>query len=120
MTIFLILLSITCLGIFITYRSYDYDIVGIIMSFVFGGYLIMHIILWSISSYSYEIFVIKRQAFIETLNYARVNKNSFELASITKDISIWNQKLYEAKYNNKMFLLKDYIDDRVENLEPIK
>jgi len=120
MIIFLILIALTSAGLLITYKSYDYDIIGLIMSMIFGCYLIMHTIMWSVSSYGYEIFMVKRQAFVETLKYARENKNMLELASITKDISEWNQKLYEAKYDNNVFLLKDYIDDRVESLEPIK
>ena len=80
----------------------------------------IHILYCSLASYKYHKFIIEREAFIETLEYARKNQSQFELASITREVSKWNQRLGSLKYDNTIFLLKDYIDDRVMILEPIK
>ena len=120
MELTIILLALTTLGILISIKCYNYDFLGVIISFITGFCFICHIFFWSLAGYEYNKFVIKRKAFVETLEYARKNESQFELASITRDILEWNNKLASLKYDNNTFLLKDYIDDRVENLEPIQ
>ena len=120
MELFFILSVLFVLGIFIVKKSYDYAILGIIIYVCSGFYLLMHILFWSLASYDYNKFVTKRQAFVETLQYARKNESKFELASITCEVSEWNQQLASSKYDNNVFLLKDYIDDRILSLEPIR
>lgn len=120
MELFFILSVLFVLGIFIVRKSYDYEFFGIIISFCSGVYLLIHILIWSLASYEYNKFVVKRNAFVETLEYARKNESQFELASITREVSEWNQQLASLKYNNNVFLLKDYVDDRISSLEPIR
>jgi hypothetical protein len=120
MELFFILLGLTILGTVVAIKSYDYGCLGVIIRLIAGIYLIMHTIFWSIASYDYNQFVTKRQAFVETLEYARENKSQFELASINREVSEWNQQLASAKYDNNVFLLKDYVDDRIASLEPIR
>ncbi len=123
MELLIILSVLFIIGVVIIKKSHwtsDYDMIGFIISMISGIYLILHIVGWSVSSYSYNVFLVKRNAFVETLKEARKGKNQFEVAAITKDVSEWNQKLAEAKYDNNIFLLKDYVDDRVINLQPIK
>lgn len=122
MTILLILIAILALSVFIaekTYNDYFFFMAGT-LSFVSGAYLLIHVIAWSLASYDYNIFVTKRQAFIQTLNEARKNNNQIELASLTTKVSEWNQDLAERKYDRTTFLLKHYIDKRFESLHPIK
>jgi hypothetical protein len=107
-------------GFFIVKKSYDYDFLGFVICLKTGVYFFLHILLWSLCSYGFNKFVTKRQAFVETLDYARKNKSKFELASITREVSEWNQELASSKYDNNVFLLKDYIDDRISTLEPIR
>jgi hypothetical protein len=120
MIILISLLLLFFVGFFIAKKSYDYEFLGIVISFISGMYLLIHILFWSTASYDYGIFVAKREAFVETLNDARKNNNPLELAAITKEVSGWNQELAENKYNLKVFLLKDYVDKRVEKLQPIR
>ena len=107
-------------GFLIVKKSYDYEVLGIIICFCSGFYLLMHVLFWSLSSYDFNKFVTKREAFVETLKYARKNESQFELASITREVSEWNQQLASSKYDNNVFLLKDYVDDRISTLEPIR
>lgn len=100
--------------------SYDFELLGGILALFAGIYLICHTLFWSLASYDYNKFVTKRQAFVETLQYARENESKFELASITREVSEWNQQLASSKYDNSVFLLKDYVDDRISSLEPIR
>lgn len=120
MELFLILSVLFVLGIIILKKSYDYEFSGVILSLIASIYLIYHTLLWSLASYDYNKFVTKRKAFIETLEYARKNKSQFELVSITREVSEWNQQLESSKYDNTVFLLKDYVDDRIMYLEPIR
>lgn len=93
---------------------------GLIISLLSGMYIILHLLLWGIATYSYNIFYVQREAFVETLDSARKNSNPIELAAITHDILKWNQELAERKYDRSTFLLRDYIDKRTELLKPIK
>lgn len=120
MIITIILSIIVGFGIYLCVKSYDFEILGAILITVFGFYLLLHLLLWSLASYEYNAFLEKRNAFEQTLKVARENGRELEAAAITKDISEWNQQLASRKYSNKVFLLADYIDDRVETLEPIE
>ena len=120
MIIAIILSLLTGFGIYLCIKSYDYEFTGLTLTAVFGLYLIIHLLAWSLASYDYNIFVEKRNAFEKTLETVRSNGRELEAAAITKEISEWNQKLASRKYSNKIFLLSDYIDDRIESLEPIE
>ena len=63
--------------------------------------------------------IIERNSFIESLEIARSNKNSIELAAISKDIIKYNKDLAVMKYKNEGFM-DCYIDDRFMDLKPIK
>ncbi len=52
-----------------------------------------------------------------TLKTSRENGRELEATAIIKDVAIWNQDLAEQKYYNSFFLLDNYFDDRIENLE---
>ena len=120
MVILILLIVIIAVGILITKKSYDYEVIGIIVSVIAGLYLIIHLLFWSLSGYEYNLFVVKREAFKETLDAARETNNQIELAAITKDISEWNKELATNKYNASLFMLKDYIDKRGLTLEPLR
>jgi hypothetical protein len=120
MELLFILSVLFIIGFLITKKSYNYEILGIIICTLSGLYLLIHITLWSLSSYSFNKFVTEREAFVETLEYARKDEVKFELISITHDVSEWNRKLASSKYDNNVFLLKDYVDDRISTLEPIR
>lgn len=120
MIILIALIILTSIGVYLLIKTYDYEILGVLLTMLAGMYLLLHIILWSLASYNYGLFVSKRDAFTETLKEARKNNNAIELAAITKDISEWNQDLAEAKYNLTIFMLKDYTDKRIQYLHPIR
>ena len=93
---------------------------GIILCVVFGACLLMHIPGMLLKTYAYNQFVVKRNAFQETIVNARKNKNQYEVAAISQEIAKFNIELAEAKYDNSTFFLDQYVDDRIESLEPIK
>ena len=72
------------------------------------------------SGYEYEKFVVERNSFVESLEYARKKGNEIELASITREVSEWNKQLASSKYDNTVFLLSNYIDNRIQTLDPIR
>jgi aminoglycoside/choline kinase family phosphotransferase len=122
MELFIILTLLIAVCVVIAKKTYndDLEIWSIVFSFLFGLYLLMHTLFWSLASYDYNSMVAKRNAFQETLTEARKNGREIELAAISQNISEWNQELASAKYNNTVFLLKDYTDDRIDSLEPIR
>ena len=120
MELFFILLGLTILGISAFKQSSNYMGLGSTIALLSFIYLILHTLIWSVAGYNYNKFVTKRKAFVETLEYARKNESKFELASITREVSEWNKQLAALKYDNNVFFLKDYIDDRVMSLEPIR
>lgn len=96
-----------------------YDFFGIIICVLTFVFLLIHTPLWLSSSYRYEIHLVKRNSFIESLENARQTKNNIELAAISKDIIEYNKNLALLKYDNTG-ILDCYIDDRFINLKPIK
>jgi len=120
MIITIILCVLIGLGIYLLNKTYDFELIGVILITVAGLYLLLHLIFWSLASFDYNLFVEKRNAFEQTLKVARENGRDLEAAAITKEISEWNQSLASKKYSNKLFLLTNYIDDRVETLNPIE
>lgn len=115
----IILIVLVATGGYLT-TKWDYEILGALMCIIFGLLLLIHSIAWGTASYNYGLFVEKRNAFERTLNEARKNANEYETAAIIKEVAQWNQKLAEYKYDNKTLFFDQYIDDRVELLEPIK
>ena len=83
-------------------------------------YLIIHISLWASASYRYKCLVVEREAIVLTLEHARSSENNIELAAITKDLCEFNSKLAAEKLDNSVFFLKDYVDDRVMDINPIE
>jgi len=96
------------------------EIISMLIAACLGLYLIFHVILWSTSSYSYNKWVLERESFVETLKESRDNGRELESVAIIKEVAEWNKSLISNKYDNKTFLLGDYVDDRVETLKPIK
>lgn len=120
MIILITLLIIMSVGIYIFKKSYDYEMLGLIIVTLSGIYLLLHLLMWMVASYEYNLFLAKRNAFVETLAEARKNNNTIELAAITGDVSEWNQQLAASKYNLTVFMIKDYTDKRVAELKPIR
>jgi len=119
MTTLIILIVLVAIGGYLT-TKWDYEILGAMMCFIFGLLILIHSIMFFTVEYDYGLFVEKRNAFKETLNEARKNGNEYETAAIVKEVAQWNKKLAEYKYKNKTIFLDQYIDDRIELLEPIK
>lgn len=119
MTTLIILIVLVAIGSYLL-TKYRYALLGSIMCGLFGVWTVIHGIAWGIAPYEYGLFIEKRNAFEQTLKVARENGNKYETAAIVKDVSEWNQKLAEYKYNNKIIFLGQYVDDRVELLNPIK
>lgn len=115
----IILIVLVVMGGYLT-TKWDYEGLGSAMCIIFGLWLIIHSFAWGLVSYRYGLFVEKRNAFEQTLKVARENGNEYEAAAIVKEVAQWNVKLAESKYDNKTMYFDQYIDDRVELLEPIK
>jgi hypothetical protein len=116
----IILTVLTGIGIYLIIKSWDYEVLGMVITFLFGSWLIIHTICILTVSYGYKMFVVKRDAFEKTLNDSRKNGNDFETAAIVKDVAEWNVKLAEYKYDNTTLYFDQFIDDRIDTLEPIE
>lgn len=119
MTTLIILIVLVAIGGYLT-TKWDYETIGVIMCGIFGTLLIIQSFALGLVPYEYGLFVEKRKAFEQTLKNARENGNEYETAAIAKEVAKWNVKLAEYKYDNKTMYFDQYIDDRIESLEPIK
>lgn len=115
----IILIALIAVGI-IMVKNYDLEATGFFISFICGICLLLHIVGISLKSYNYELFVVKRNAFSETLKSARECGREYETAAIVKEVSSLNTDLASIKYDNKTIFFDQYIDDRFDLLEPIK
>lgn len=115
----IVLIVLVIVGIYLS-TTWEYDALGFFMCAIFGIWLVIHSIALMIVTYDYNIFVEERNAFEYTLKESRENGNKYETAAIVKDVAEWNVELARYKYNNSTIFLDQYIDDRVELLEPIK
>lgn len=118
----IILAALTGIGIYLMTKDLTegWLIMTFISTAIIGIWLLGHTISILTASYSYEMFVVKRDAFESTLNNARKNGNEYETAAIVKSVAEWNIYLAMAKYENKTLYFDQFIDDRIEGLEPIK
>lgn len=117
MVISFILIGVFLIGCFLIkmYNSYFW---GDALCIVSAVYLFTHLLFCLFSSYEYDIWIVKRNYFVNTIWDSKIN--NFERAFMMGKVAKWNEELASKKLSNKTFLLKDYIDDRYENLQPIK
>lgn len=116
----IILLALTGLGFYLYNKGWDYETGGALMITIFGLWFLIHSICLLTVSYGFEMFVVKRTAFEKTLNDSRKNGNDYETAAIVKEVAEWNVKLAEYKYDNTTLYFDQFIDDRIDTLEPIE
>jgi len=116
----IMLLTLTGLGFYLYNKGWDYEVGEAIMITFFGLWLSIHSICLLTASYGFEMFVVKRTAFEKTLNDSRKNGNDYETAAIVKEVAEWNVKLAQYKYDNTTLYFDQFIDDRIDTLEPIE
>lgn len=122
MITFFTLLIISILLFYCTSKTYNdgWHVTSFILGCIFSIWLILHTICWSLTAHTFNKLVVSRQSFVETLEESRKNGRELESAAILKEISGFNQRLASEKYNNQIWFLGQYVDDRIETLEPIK
>ena len=114
-----ILLVLTVLGIYLL-KDYTYDPLGPTMTLIFGIWLLIHSFCLLTVSYDYKVFVQERNAFEQTLKNSRETGNEYETAAIVKDVADWNTRLAQKQYDNTTLWFDQFIDDRFDDLKPIK
>ena len=93
---------------------------GAVLVLLVSLFLTGHLFVFLPKSYFYGKWIAERDSFEMTLKEVRQNGSEIERAAITKEVSEWNRKLASAKYRNSHWFFGQYVDDRVETLEPIK
>lgn len=78
-----------------------------------------HIPAWLEKKYNYNIFIKKREYFLEALNEARNKKREMEVVNILESIIELNSDLAEYQVKHSHFICGCYIDDRFLELKPI-
>lgn len=121
MVTILILTALTVVGILLGQSWNDgVSFTGVVLAVLSILFMIVHLLMYLPKSYTYEKWVTERESFESTLREARQNSSELERAAMTKEVAEWNRKLAGAKYDNNHWFFGQYIDDRVETLEPIK
>ena len=103
-------------------RAYEelLSMVFLSTTIIFSVFFIFFGISVSLKTYNYEVWVKERESFVTTLNNSRESGRELESAAIIREVAQWNRELASLKYDNKTILLDEIIDDRIEDLEPIK
>lgn len=114
-----ILCALACWYFYDTDYNFVFSVFGTMLAMTIA-YMIVHVCLWATASYRYKCLVVEREVIAMTLEHARSSENNIELAAITKNLCEFNSKLAEEKLDNSVFLLKDYVDDRVMDIKPIQ
>lgn len=102
-----------------TYNDF-WEFCSFLLGCFFTIWVIGHSISYFTKSYSFNKFIVKRESFVNSLEESRKNGRELESATILKEISDFNQQLASDKYDNKIWFFDQYIDDRIETVEPIK
>jgi hypothetical protein len=125
--IFTLLLAVIFIVLFwAAYKSLDnYDTIAPYMLSSSGAFIAFIWMCINISvlltlEYSYDQWVIQRNAFEISLNEARQQENNIELASLTREVTEWNIQLARNKFANEHWYFGMYVSDRVKELQPIK
>lgn len=104
-------------------ESYEYDDWAVLpggLAILFGCFLFFHLLFCIGIGYDYRQLETKRMSMQKTLDEARVNGRELEAASILRDVTTFNAELASLKLKNSTFLLGQYVDDRVDTLQPIQ
>jgi hypothetical protein len=72
-----------------------------------------------ITGKEYRMLAIEQQEMQRSLNYSRSLNNNENSAILLKTME-WNVALAKLKAKDKTFLGDSFVDDRIQNLEPIK
>lgn len=116
----IILLAITVLCLIHVIKTDMDNIFTFLGTLFFGLWFIIHILIILTQGYYFELFVEKRNSFEMTLQNSREKGNDLEAAAIVKEVAEWNMKLAEDKFDNKHWYLGQFVDDRIETLNPIE
>ena len=116
-TVVLVIMLVIGLMLF---ENYTHETTGFIITLLCILYLMIHFVGVSLCKFEYNKFKIKRDSFERTLTNARLNGNEYETATIVRDVAKWNECLASQQYNNTLFLLDAYYDDRIMDLKPIE
>lgn len=119
----IILIAIVLIGILLVTKSKyhdDKDVLGVGMIFIFGIAFVFHCSCYFFTVYNYKLIVSERNSFEQTLTQSRLSNNNYEAATILKEVIEWNKGLAKLKYQNSTLFLDQYIDDRIDELQPIK
>lgn len=100
--------------------SIGWEFSSSLLGVCFSLWAIGHTICFLTVSYQFNKLIVKRESFVNSLEESRKNGRELESATILKEISDFNQELASDKYDNKIWFLGQYIDDRIETVQPIK
>jgi hypothetical protein len=101
-------------------NRWEWEGTGIIITTTSAMLLALHLILFLTVRYNYAIFKVKRDSFEMSISNCRLDGNEMECAAILKEVSLSNIELSSYKFHNSIPFIGIYVDNRFDNLEPIK
>ena len=120
LVVVVVLVVLIGIGYYLIEKTYDFDILGIGLVVTGIFFLFLHVIGLSLTTYGYLQFETQVQITQQTINSARENNNTIELAAISQSVVGMNQQIADKKFDNKTLILDMYIDDRIDTLSYIK
>lgn len=120
MIIMISLVVVLIIGYVLFLKDKEESILGLILIVVSGLSILIGASCLLTKGYDYEKFVAKRTAFQQTLQQVRQSNRTLESAAIISKIAEWNSELASYKYDRTVLLLKDFVDERIDTLQPIQ
>lgn len=102
------------------YKYEGFKILNIALSFCFGLWTLINIIIFVKLPYSHDELDIKMRSVQTTLDNSRLVGNGNENATITTQVLRLNNNLEEKKYHNTLWWYNWKIDDRIYSINIIK
>lgn len=82
--------------------------------------LVMAFVFLMFKGYNYNEFKSRKQAIEQTIRYSRQHGSEIERAAIIQKMTVINEVLAHMKYQNSIFLMDEFIDDRIDTMQFIK
>jgi len=116
--VYLVLILGIILGIILTNNTYIFQGFGVCLVIIFFVVILVLFIIHPIVYYTYKA-EIKRYEVLKQM-YNNSKKEDLRDATIIRDIIEYNMDLASVKYWNNIYALKDFIPDKLAELDFIK
>lgn len=119
----IILVVVFIVGLVLLYGfadDFEVSTLGFLITIFSAAAIIIHLLSWIIAPYNHDVFMQEREAIQTHIDDVRDSHRYNEFYAISKEATEWNIMLYKMQYQNQKRLLRPYIDNRIDDVKPIR